>query len=313
MTTRGPLIMVSSAYAQAGVLWDAYRRDYGADGSPGILVAHGTSRDLNPLLPQAEIDRELERDPVRNRAEYLSEFRNDVEGFIPRSAVDACVDDYHELSPRDGVAYFCFLDSASGSDGGDSYAIAISHKKGDQIIIDAVREVIPPFSPSSVVSDILVPLCKTYRIDGKIFGDNYAGNFCKELVHKAGLYYDLWPQHKSEIYRDPLLPLINSKRITLPRIDRLINQTCTLERSVRRSGRDEITHPTHGHDDLINACAGAAAVAMRAALAEQHAPLVSPWAICKEGVLEPGDIYTPPTSDWLRSEHWGPVGSSPPP
>ena len=75
--------------------------------------------------------------------------------------------------------------------------------------------------------------------------------------------------------RDPLLPLINSKGITLPRIDRLINQCCQLERSVKRSGRDEISHPTHGHDDLINAVAGAAAVVSRKALHEQL-PIVSP-------------------------------------
>ena len=284
MTTRGPLIMVSSAYAQAGVLWDAYRRDYGADGSPGILVAHGTSHDLNPLLPQTEIDRELERDPVRNRAEYLSEVRQDIEGFIPRSAVEACVGDYRELPPHDSVVYYCFIDAASGSDGGDSYAIAISHKDGDQVVIDCLREVIPPFSPADTVANIAVPLCKAYRVT-KVWGDNYAGEYAKEPFRKAGIYYDLWPQHKSEIYRDPLLPLINSKRITLPRIDRLINQTCTLERSVKRSGRDEITHPTHGHDDVVNACAGAAAVTLRAALAEQHVPIVGPYVICKEGVL----------------------------
>src|SRR6516162_1920924 len=262
MTTRGPLILVSTAYAQAGVLWDAYRRDYGADGLPGILVAHGTSRDLNPLLPQTEIDRELERDPVRNRAEYLSEFRQDIEGFIPRSAVEACVGDYRELPPHDSVVYYCFIDAASGSDGGDSYAIAISHKDGDQVVVDCLREVIPPFSPADTVANIAVPLCKAYRVT-KVWGDNYAGEYAKEPFRKAGIYYDLWPQHKSEIYRDPLLPLINSKRITLPRIDRLINQCCQLERSVKRSGRDEISHPTHGHDDVINAAAGVAAVVSR--------------------------------------------------
>ena len=313
LTSAGPLLMVSSAYSKYGVLYDAFKKHYGPDGPPDILVAYGSSRDLNPSLPQAEIDRELEADPVRNRAEYLSEWRDDTAGFIPRDVVEACVGDYRELPPRDGVVYYCFLDAASGSENGDSYAIAISHKEGDQIIIDAVREVIPPFSPSTTVSDVLVPLCKRYRIAGKVWGDNYAGEYPKELVRKAGLYYDLWPQHKSELYRDPLLPLLNSKRITLPRIDRLVNQTCTLERSVKRSGRDEITHPSHGHDDLINAAAGAAAAARKAALTEQHVPLVSPWAICKEGVLEPGDVYTPPTSDWLRSEHWGPVGSSGPP
>jgi hypothetical protein len=285
LTTRGPLLMVSSAYAKFGVLYENFCKHYGPDGASDILVAYGTSRDLNPSLPQADIDRELEADPVRNRSEYLSEWRDDCEGFIPRDAVELCVGDYKELPPRSGVIYYCFLDSASGSDGGDSYCIAISHKEGEQIIIDAVREVAPPFSPSAVVSDVLVPLCRSYRIDGKVWGDNYAGNYPKELVSKAGLYYDLWPQHKSEIYRDPLLPLLNSKKITLPRIERLINQCCTLERSVKRSGRDEITHPTHGHDDVINACAGAAAVTLRASFAEQRVPIVGPYVICKEGVL----------------------------
>ena len=264
LTSHGPLIMVSSAYAQAGVLYDAYRRDYGPDGSPGILVAHGTSRDLNPSLPQAEIDRELERDPVRNRAEYLSEFRSDIEGFIPRAAVEACVGDYRELEPRPGIIYFCFVYAASGSEGGDSYCVAIGHKDGDQIIIDCVREVIPPFSPSNLVGNVAVPLCTAYRVT-KVWGDNYAGEYAKEPFRKAGIFYDLWSQPKSELYRDPLLPLINSKRITLPRIDRLINQCCQLERSVKRSGRDEISHPTHGRDDVINAAAGVAAVVSRKA------------------------------------------------
>jgi hypothetical protein len=276
---------VSSAYAQYGVVWDGYRRDYGPDGSPGILVAHGTSRDLNPLLSQVEIDRELERDPVRNRAEYLSEFRVDVEGFIPRAAVEACVGDYRELEPRGSVAYSCFVDPASGSEGGDSYVIAIAHKDSDQVIIDALRETIPPFSPAAVVSQIAVPLCKAYRVT-KVWGDNYAGEFAKEPFRKAGIFYDLWKQHKSEIYRDPMLPLINSKRITLPRNDRLINQACTLERSVKRSGRDEITHPTHGRDDVINAAAGAAAVVLRAALVEQDVPFVLPYIWSKtSGVI----------------------------
>jgi len=92
----------------------------------------------------------------------------------------------------------------------------------------------------------------------------------------------LWPAHKSEIYRDPLLPLLNSRRITLPRIDRLINQCCQLERSVKRSGRDEITHPTHGHDDLINAVAGAAAVVSRKAL-HKPVPYVQPGIWSKNG------------------------------
>ena len=74
LTTRGPLFLISSAYAKKGVLWETYRKHYGPDGAPLILVAKGTSRDFNPTLPQAEIDRALEADRARNSAEYLSEF-----------------------------------------------------------------------------------------------------------------------------------------------------------------------------------------------------------------------------------------------
>ena len=45
---------------------------------------------VNPSISQAEIDLALERDPDAN-AEYLSEWRADVEGFIPTDVLEACV------------------------------------------------------------------------------------------------------------------------------------------------------------------------------------------------------------------------------
>ena len=71
-TTRGPLIIASSPYAKRGVLWDTYKQHYGKDGDPLILVAQGASRDFNPALPQAFVDRELEKDRAGNPAEYLA-------------------------------------------------------------------------------------------------------------------------------------------------------------------------------------------------------------------------------------------------
>src|SRR5262249_4263593 len=146
MTTRGPLLMASSVYAKHGVLFDSFRKYYGADGPLDILVAYGTSRDLNPSLSEAEIARELERDPVRNRAEYLSEWRSDVEGFIRREIVEACVDDYYELPPQLNCNYSCFIDQATGVPEGDSFAITVAHRLGDRAVVDAVREVRPPFN-----------------------------------------------------------------------------------------------------------------------------------------------------------------------
>ena len=256
-TTTGPLLVASSVYAKHGVLYDAYKHDYGPSGPPDILVAYGTSRDLNPSLSEASIAREIARDPLRNRAEYLSEWRDDVEGFISRELVEACVSDYVELPPLPTTSYRCFVDAASGVENGNSYAASISHRNGDLIIIDKVVEIRAPFSPSAAVADVIIPLCRTYRIH-KVWGDAWAGNYPREPLQQAGIAYEVVKPNKSELYKDPFLSLLNSKRIVLPRNERAINQMCSLECSTRRSGKDEITHPIHGHDDIANAIAGAA-------------------------------------------------------
>ncbi len=125
-------------------------------------------------------------------------------------------------------------------------------------MIDAVRERRPPFSPEDVVAEF-AQLLKSYRVSG-VTGDRYAGEFPRELFRKHGLSYALSEQTKSDLFRD-LLPRLNSGSIVLPRHDRLISQLVSLERMVSRAGKDSISHPPNGHDDMANAVAGAAAVA----------------------------------------------------
>jgi hypothetical protein len=252
--------MASSVYAKHGELFSSFKKYFGPSGPSDVLVAFGTSRDMNPSLSEAEIAREIEKDPVRNRAEYMSEWRDDVSGFISRELVEACVQDWHELPPNPGISYRCFIDAASGVPEGDSYAIAIGHKLGDRVVIDAIREARPPFSPAEVVNYVLLPLCKAYNIHA-VSSDNYAAGFAQNLVRSAGLSFEPAKKHKSELYADPFLPLLNSRKIDLPRNERAINQICSLERSMQRSGREQITHPTHGRDDISNSIAGVADVA----------------------------------------------------
>ena len=82
--------MASSPYAKKGVLWETYKRHYGPDGSPSVLVAKGSTRDFNSNIPQSEIDSALERDRARNTAELLAEFRTDIESFVSLEVVEAC-------------------------------------------------------------------------------------------------------------------------------------------------------------------------------------------------------------------------------
>jgi hypothetical protein len=159
-------------------------------------------------------------------------------------------------------------DAASGVPEGDSYTIAVAHKLGDRVVVDAIREVRPPFSAFEVINTVLLPLCKAYSIHS-IVGDNYAGELAKEPVRAAGISYELSKKHKSELYIDPFLPMLNARKIDIPRNERAVNQICSLERSVQRSGRDRISHPTHGRDDVANAIAGAVDVAANFVLFDQ--------------------------------------------
>ena len=253
-TTGGPLILASSPHARRGVLWEVFKRHYGAGGDPLILVAHGSSRALNPSLPQRVVDRALEKDRTRATAEYLAEFRTDVEGFVALEVVESCVGGYREMLPAAGVTYGGFVDPSGGTE--DAMTLAIAHrgtKPDDRVIVDAIREVRPPFSPSAVVDDFAV-LLKSYRIS-KVVGDHYGGEFVKEPFRRHGISYEVCKSPKSDLYRD-LLPLLNSGRIVLPRHDRLIAQIVGLERRVSRAGRDSIDHAPGAHDDLANSVGG---------------------------------------------------------
>ena len=220
-----------------------------------VLVAHGASRTLNPSLSQRVVDRALEKDRARATAEYLAEFRTDIESFVPIEVVESCVGDYREQMPASGLRYFGFTDPSGGS--ADSFTLAISHKdKEKRIVIDAVRERRPPFSPEDVVAEF-AQLLKSYRIS-QVTGDRYAGEFPRELFRKHGVSYQLCEQTKSDLFRD-LLPRLNSGTIVLPRNDKLIAQLVGLERTGSRVGKDTISHPPNGQDDIANAVAGAAA------------------------------------------------------
>jgi hypothetical protein len=257
-TTGGPLIVISSPYARRGEVWATYRSHFGPQGDPRILVAHGASRDFNPRLPQSVVDRALERDAAAASAEYLAQFRSDLEAFVSREAVEACVArGVYERAAVPNVRYFGFVDPSGGA--ADSMCLGIAHRERDgRAILDAVRERRPPFSPEAVVIEFS-HLLKAYRVSA-VTGDHWGGEFVRQPFRLHGIRYAVSEQVKSDLYRD-LLPALNSGKVELLDNPRLVAQLCALERKTARSGRDSIDHPPGGHDDLCNCVAGAIALA----------------------------------------------------
>ena len=251
------LLCASSPYARRGALWDAYTRMYGKDDAPA-LVWKASTLTMNPTVPVRVIDEARERDPAHASAEYDAEFRTDIEAFITREAVTACVEaGVYERKPERRNRYHAFVDPSGGS--ADSMTLAIGHKETDTAILDLVRERKPPFSPEAVVEEF-ADICRKYRVT-KVHGDRYAGEWPREQFRKRGVNYECSGETKSQLYL-ATLPLINSGACDLLDSDRLITQLASLERKVTRGGRDTIDHRPGAHDDLANAAAGALVLAM---------------------------------------------------
>ena len=259
-TSGGPLIIASSPYARRGVLWSAFKSNFNADGDPAILVAQGGSVRFNPSLSQRIVDRAYERDAISARAEYGAQFRSDIEAFVSQEVVESCMSENVELPPVEKIKYVAFCDPSGGSS--DSFTLAIAHAASEprasgiqDVLIDAIREAKPPFSPEGVVDDFCT-LLKSYRIN-RVSGDRFGGEWPREQFRKRGVAYRLAEKVKSDLYRD-LLPLLNSGRIILPKSDKLATQLTGLERRVSRGGKDSIDHSPNAHDDICNSVAGAA-------------------------------------------------------
>ena len=256
-TIRGAVLLcLSSPYARKGELYKAHRAHYAKDGD--VLVIQAPTWVLNATVPQEVIDRAYAGDEASALAEYGAQFRLDVESFVSREAIDsAVIPGRLELPLVRGERYVGFLDFAGGS-GADSATLAVAHEeeRDEQkvFILDAIREVRPPFSPEQVCADF-ASFLRRYGI-ATATADRWAGQFPVEQMAKYGVTVKQSAKAKSEIYKE-FLPLLNSGNVELLDVPRLLSQIACLERRVARGGRDSIDHAPGSHDDVANAAAGA--------------------------------------------------------
>jgi hypothetical protein len=267
-TLRGQLLSISSPFSQRGPLFELYDTYFGKD-DPSVLVWRAPTRVMNPLIPERTITDALDRDEAIARSEWLAEWRTDRESSLTRERLASVIPaGVTERPPLIGAADHCaFVDAASGS-GADAMTLAIAHgeQEGEDgpviAVLDKVLEVRPPFSPVAVARMFAA---EVQRYGGtEVVGDLYAKGWVGSAFESAGVRYVPATWTRSELYVRTLVG-INSNRVELLDVERLIQQFTALERRVGASGRDSIDHAGGGHDDVANACAGAVALVLQAA------------------------------------------------
>src|SRR5205807_4102929 len=98
-----------------GILWDAYRDAFGQDGADPFVWQAGTMV-MNPTFREAVIRKALAKDPAKASAEYLAQFREDLESYVSQELVDrAVIPGRTALPPVAGTVYCGFVDPAGGS------------------------------------------------------------------------------------------------------------------------------------------------------------------------------------------------------
>ena len=289
------LLCASSPHAKRGALWDAHRKHFGQDNDP-VLVWRAATRDMNPSVPQSYIDQHMADDPARAAAEYLAEFRTDIETFLDDALIERAVEYGRpaELPPCDGVVYFAFVDMSGG--GREASALSILHRDGERFVADVVRGRRGPHDPAQAAAEFAA-LAKQYRIR-TIWGDNYAKEWVAGAYRAAGLEYRKSPLTRSELYLEGQVLFVRGL-ISIPDQSQLLRELRLLERRVARSGKDSVDHGVGGGDDFANALFGAMYVAVKAAQAADEVPIVVPF------IASRGDVYRPlggltPRPSWLH-------------
>src|SRR5207237_232566 len=123
------LIVISSPYSKRGELYRAYEKHFGQEGHDTLFIKGGTI-DFNPTFDGREIARAMEDDPESARAEYLGEFRSDLEALFSIERLRAVTPPGIYERPFGGAPKMrAFVDPSGGSS--DSFTLGIAGTVND--------------------------------------------------------------------------------------------------------------------------------------------------------------------------------------
>lgn len=250
LVKNGKIVGISTPYSKFGFLYEQYRKNFGKDKSK-TLIWKADTKTMNPTYDFELMQRNIELDPIKMRAEYGAEFREDIENFFSEKDIERITGYTDYLPFRPENRYFSFCDSSGGKH--DSFTLAIGHQENKKIIVDSVYETKPPFNPDDVVRNYS-ELLKQFNIY-EVIGDKYSAEWVASSFRRENIRYIQSELPKSELYIY-FQSLVMQNKVQIPKNEKLKTQFLLLERRTGIGGKDSVDHPRGAHDDIANSVAG---------------------------------------------------------
>jgi len=212
------LVKISTPYMKSGVLYDDFKAAWGCD-DPDRLVWRAPTALMNPSILEERLAREKRLDPERFSREYLAEFAEDLESFLPSAWVDsAIVPGRHELPPMENVTYTAGADPSGA--GKDAFTLCVVHREGDKQTGRYVEDVLKSWRSErgdkidleGVVAEI-VRILNAYNIK-VVNGDRYSAGWVVQAFDRHRIRYEHSQFDRSSAYVETE-PLFAQGRIDL--------------------------------------------------------------------------------------------------
>lgn len=255
ISTGGTLWVISSAYRKAGWMYSQWKDHFGQD-SDDVLVIQAATHDLNLSINEAAIMAAVDDDREANRAEYLSEFRDDIGSLIDDDTIEAAIN-YGRPAElpfivEDMKHLTFFADISGGRHDASTLCGGFTNRDGTFIPV-GVWGRDAPHDPVAVIAEF-AEIIRRYRCN-RVISDNYAGTFVSGNFERQGIKFTRSKLVKSAIYLESV-PHFMQGKVELINHKKSLRELRLLERRVSKSGRDAVDHPKNGSDDYINSVLG---------------------------------------------------------
>ncbi len=251
----GQTIVASTPWAQAGLLYELWRDNFGKP--KDAIVAHAPTLVLHDSeMTRGIVSRERSRDPDNARREFDAEFMTSgTTVFFEASAVDAAVTD-EPFEPRAGD------EIRAGGDFGfrsDSSALVLVAKRDGLLHVYGGDEQRPddgqPLKPSKTVAAFAKCIAKRCNY---LMADQHYREAISELLEAHDLSYAPAPTQPAETYVRARM-LLREGRVRIHGLsfrERMLQQMREVQGKPTSGGGMSIVHPRWsqgGHGDLVAA------------------------------------------------------------